>query len=375
MDRLFFTILIPSCVGAVLTAVLGVSKRFWGRWAWLLVLLVFFVPFRIHLPETVMPMPERIEIVSARVMGELVVLEQETEQNSVSPSEKKVDAFEIISWLWLVVAVSLFAVKSGSYFLFLRRLSTESEKIACPTLERYTRRKVTVCVSETVQSPLLLGIFRPVLLLPNTYFDEKEMHHILAHETTHLKRQDVLCKWFALLVKCVHWFNPAVYFATQRLQEECEIACDLSVTAQMNDTQTRGYINTILRLASEKTAYPLTSGMTSAGRALKRRFLMIKQGNKRSWGKVAACVLIVGVILTAAVGGGVLAGELFGKEQNTEVLMGNVSVAFENRPVEKGGILYLPVRELLEQSGIDMETVTYEKGYFQFVQPLKTKML
>lgn len=121
-----------------------------------------------------------------------------------------------------------------------------------------------------------------MLILPDRELSGEALNNILRHEMMHFKRKDILYKWFAALVKCVHWFNPAAYYIAKQINIECEISCDLAVVAHMNKDEVTSYINTILSLLSGKDSKnnPLTTGMAGSKSILKRRFIMIKKRKK-----------------------------------------------------------------------------------------------
>ena len=63
-----------------------------------------------------------------------------------------------------------------------------------------------------VDSPMVLGLARPVLLLPEGQLPEEALEVVLRHELTHLKRRDVAYQALLLLARTVHWFNPLVWW-------------------------------------------------------------------------------------------------------------------------------------------------------------------
>ena len=75
------------------------------------------------------------------------------------------------------------------------------------------KRAVPIVESDSIDSPLLMGILRPVVVLPRdflTSLTRGEGQAILAHELMHVVRFDHLAIGLELLVRSVHWFNPLV---------------------------------------------------------------------------------------------------------------------------------------------------------------------
>lgn len=79
-------------------------------------------------------------------------------------------------------------------------------------------------------------------------------------------------KWFAEFVKCVHWFNPALWYVSKQIAAECEISCDMAVTKNMSSSEEMSYINTIISLlpTGNSKQFPFTTQMASNKRLEKK---------------------------------------------------------------------------------------------------------
>ena len=58
---------------------------------------------------------------------------------------------------------------------------------------------------------MLVGFFRPTILLPSEHLPDSDARYILAHELTHFRRRDLWKKFLVNMIQCIHWFNPIVY--------------------------------------------------------------------------------------------------------------------------------------------------------------------
>lgn len=59
-------------------------------------------------------------------------------------------------------------------------------------------------------SPMLLGIIKPQIILPQREYTKEGMEYILSHEMTHYKRKDLWVKLLIITARTIHWFNPFV---------------------------------------------------------------------------------------------------------------------------------------------------------------------
>lgn len=88
-------------------------------------------------------------------------------------------------------------------------------------------KSVPVMTSSMLHEPGVVGMFRPVLLLPQGITERltrEQLHAILDHELCHVRRRDNLTSAIHMLVEAVFWFNPLVWWIGARLVEERERA-------------------------------------------------------------------------------------------------------------------------------------------------------
>lgn len=113
---------------------------------------------------------------------------------------------------------------------------------------------VQLASSVAAQTPMLLGVLRPVLVLPARPYCKQgygaELRLLLRHEMTHYRRRDLWYKWFLLAVRAVHWFNPVLPLLLRAIEQDCEKACDEAVTEGMSPALRRRYGSTLLTFAA-----------------------------------------------------------------------------------------------------------------------------
>lgn len=124
--------------------------------------------------------------------------------------------------------------------------------------------------------PGVVGIFRPVLLLPVDIMHRlspSQLQAVLAHELCHVRRRDNLTAAIHMLVEAVFWFHPLIWWIGARLVEERERACDEEVLRLGNASQ--DYAEAILRVCKSYVEPPLqcVSGVT--GSDLRKRIQAI----------------------------------------------------------------------------------------------------
>jgi len=135
---------------------------------------------------------------------------------------------------------------------------------------------VPVRVTSELLEPGLAGIFRPIILLPESLtqmLSGSEIDAILAHEVCHLRRRDNLAATVHMLVETLFWFHPLVWYIGARLVEAREEACDQGVLE--DGKQPLDYAAAILKVCRLyfRSSLPCASGVSGAD--LERRITAI----------------------------------------------------------------------------------------------------
>lgn len=376
IGELFKALLITSLAGSALAVVISllrpITKKLfgysWHYYIWLCVLFVMLMPVRFNV--NTMPAPN-IATQTVQTQQTVVGERPETTENVVqtAPAQKPqllqkatviwdriiYNRMNILAYVWLIGAIALMLLNVLRYVRLNIKIRKNGEVISCPETRAYTDRRINVRVWENVASPFMTGIFRPTLILPKTELSEEQLHNILRHEMTHFKRHDILYKWFAEFVKCIHWFNPISWYVSKQIASECEISCDMSVTKNMSDSEEMSYVSTILSLlpTGKSKQLPLTTQMASSKKFLKRRFIMIK--NKKTTSRfmsVLSAVIAVVMLSTTVFASGVLS-DLTTDDYTIEILNNGEKIELTNKPFIENGEVYVPLRETLEKLGFD----------------------
>ena len=146
-----------------------------------------------------------------------------------------------------------------------------------------TRRPATqvkLVVSQSAWEPGILGIFRPLLLLPAGIADRlsgPQLDAVITHELCHVRRRDNLAAALHMLVQALFWFHPLVWWIGARLLDERERACDEEVLESGSDRQV--YAESILKICEFCVGSPLACVSRVTGAGLKRRMAYIMTKN------------------------------------------------------------------------------------------------
>jgi beta-lactamase regulating signal transducer with metallopeptidase domain len=139
--------------------------------------------------------------------------------------------YYILSCIWIMTAIC-FAVRLVRAYLRVHQLRSEAFPASMKTIaagkelaETFGIKCPPVLISPDVQSPILTGILRPAILLPEN-FPGAQSSQVLAHELAHVLRRDCFWNLASRVVKSLFFFQPLLWILIQRMEEFSEEVCD-----------------------------------------------------------------------------------------------------------------------------------------------------
>ena len=139
--------------------------------------------------------------------------------------------------LWCV-GVLLFSVRPVFGWLNVRRLRSVGTSPVAESVQQalqriaerlHVSRRVEILASTVVTSPMVVGCFRSVILLPGSFIANvpaSQLEAILAHELAHVRRYDYLINLLQTLIETLFFYHPAVWWLSYRIRIERENCCD-----------------------------------------------------------------------------------------------------------------------------------------------------
>ena len=333
MNDIIRTILIMSASGSIVAAALFLIKpllrnrlpKFTQYYLWIIVLLAFLVPVSqiIVLPtgpvsqitaETPVAAPAFIPTISETVTRFAVTQTEYTQrqrqtaptghmpqaQQSTSPITFFMTYFVLVYPFGVLVLLLWYAINYVVYYIILRRRNIVADPGYRAVLNEMCKgRAPRLYFNPLATTPMLIGIFRPRIILPDREYTYEQLIAILAHELTHLRRKDIFVKLLTLVASAVHWFNPFVWLIRREIDRACELACDEAVIQKLDKDGKRVYGNTLISV-SAKTKAPkvITSAMMCEDKKnLKERLGAIMRSKSHT--KLAIIFSALIILLTA----------------------------------------------------------------------------
>lgn len=130
----------------------------------------------------------------------------------------------------------------------------------CESIARKLRIRNTppLLLCEATNVPMVTGIFRPVILIPDD--ETLDPQSVLMHELSHVKRRDTLWQLASRIVCAVYWFHPFTWWIARKIRVEREHACDDMVL--LHGREPGLYAKLLLEIATKVSERDPCSGLT-----------------------------------------------------------------------------------------------------------------
>ena len=157
--------------------------------------------------------------------------------------------------------------------------------------------------------PMTWGWLRPVVLLPSDSvgWPEDRRRVVLMHELAHVKRWDCLTQQFAQVSCAAYWFNPLSWWASMRMMEEREKACDnLVLLAGREPSEYAGHLLALVRERRSQRGVSMAAVAMARGANLEGRLRAILDPRATprilSHWTAAAVLLVAGTVVVSLAG-------------------------------------------------------------------------
>ena len=142
-----------------------------------------------------------------------------------------------ITWAWLIA----FLIRSGRFCWDLtnnHRLAQTGRGKTNPywqcRLDKLAallsiRGRVRLLESSAVNVPVIIGVLKPVILIPLgvlASMPADQLEAVLLHELAHIRRKDYLVNLIQGMAEAIFFFNPALRWLSAQLRIEREHCCD-----------------------------------------------------------------------------------------------------------------------------------------------------
>lgn len=146
-------------------------------------------------------------------------------------------ALPYLSSIYLVIIVFLF-FRFIAQYRYTKHVSTHAVQKLQPSLRMFVhqvagrmgiKKEIKVWLSEIVDTPMTIGFWKPVILMPIASVNglsTQQVEAILLHELAHIRRNDYLVNLLVATVDIILFFNPFSKLFIRTIKREREHSCD-----------------------------------------------------------------------------------------------------------------------------------------------------
>lgn len=162
-------------------------------------------------------------------------------------------------------------------------------------------RRVHLIAGDNQISPFTMGVFRPVIFVPQALMEqgrEKALDAALGHEMAHIRRLDDVWIKFEAVIKIIYFFFPVVWWVGARIEAAREEACDalaLHKGGRLPKTYANGLLSALKLTVQPKSLAP-SPGLTQNMKGLRDRLVSLnsKKESRIAMFRSLAIIAVVG---------------------------------------------------------------------------------
>ena len=145
--------------------------------------------------------------------------------------------FNFVSIIWFI-GVLLLAMRLAGGILIINGMRRQGvsplpaaweQRMKILAFKMGLRRSITYLQSQKVRVPTVIGILRPVVLIPAMIISglpADQLETIIVHELAHIRRHDFLINIMQSIMEALFFYHPVVWIISENVRLEREKCCD-----------------------------------------------------------------------------------------------------------------------------------------------------
>lgn len=306
-----------SVVGLIILVLKStVLKKLAAKWQYLLWSVMIFKLIIPKGPESRISIFNKINVTEKISETDLISIAYKPQPiTEVPPVQRTFEIYDIVPYIWLLGFIIALLWTVISFALLKHKIHSSSCEVSNNTMEILEnckekmgiKKKIGILAQNHIQTTSLCGVIKPKIIITKDFeiADINHMEYTFIHELSHYKRGDIAMIYLLLFLRCIHWFNPVIWFLFSKIRRDTELATDECTMSYINPEECKSYgltlINT-LSMQSRKSVKLL--GMANNKNDITARIKAIakfkKPGFVQHLSGILTVILISSVCLTSA---------------------------------------------------------------------------
>lgn len=212
---------------------------------------------------------------------ESTVFSESTATGSLIPY-KTAFILQAVAIIWILGIIIVSEIKIFKFVKLKRFISENSYPckdefiIECVNDEKNSlniKKDIPIYYCKNVNTPFVSGFLKNKIYfsLYSENCSKEQLRLQIKHELLHCKNNDMIQRFFILLVNIIHWFNPLAYFYVSKAILFGELSCDEQVLADCCFDKRKEYGFLLIDTAESKFKPKLSTNLSQSGKQLKYR--------------------------------------------------------------------------------------------------------
>ena len=322
IQNIFCYVIQASIFGSVVGIIIYILKltllrKLPAKWQYIMWYVMIFKLIFPNGPKSKISIFNQVDVTQKISEAELLKIAQKpTQINELSQYTETFNFIDVLSYIWIVGFAIILLWIISSFIILKIKIVNSSSSPSDTTLEILNHciktvgvhKKINIVVQNHIHSTALWGFFKPKILIRKEfeYMDASHIEYTFLHELSHYKRGDIAVNYLLLFIRCIHWFNPIIWFLFKKIRRDTELATDEKAMNYMNPNQYKKYGMTLINtLSSKPQKSPTMLGIANNKKDITKRIKAIAKFKKTSiiqhiYGFLTI-VLVACVSLTSAV--------------------------------------------------------------------------
>lgn len=198
--------------------------------------------------------------------------------------------------------------------LWQARLDALAQRLG---VQRRVLLKLLPALDSVLTSPVTIGCWRPVVLLPAALLSRMPVHlleALLAHELAHVRRWDYLANLLQSVAEALLFFHPVVWWLSTRLRAEREQVADALAAEALGDPRRVALaLHELSLMTPSDSSSPSHLVLSARGGSLFKRverLLMVQPHQNAGWKLALPALLLASASLLVQAGSAQISGGL-----------------------------------------------------------------
>ena len=192
----------------------------------------------------------------------------------------------------ILIGLCFFSCQFYRYLKIKRILRNTTENLTDSTYiqimqDEFSDKQITPSLQifqyQELDTPFVIGVFRPIIILPLQSWTTDELQLIIEHESIHIRQRDNLIKILVLCMLALNFYNPFAWYVLYQWNLVAELSCDYKIMTGRTKEEIKKYGLLLIRMAehhANHTLLPLT-GLNMQNKIIKERIYQMKKGIKK----------------------------------------------------------------------------------------------